>query len=95
MKIKGERERRGGHESPKRAPCTKFKVGHIWAPRDGRHSELDPLLARARKGAERGDKDRQIVRFSTKPKPNLTEIFTIDRRIAQALQFISGTITVQ
>jgi hypothetical protein len=34
MKIKREREReregRGEHESPKRAPSTKFKVGQIW-----------------------------------------------------------------
>jgi len=30
--IKGQREGRGRLESPKRAPCTKFKVGPNWDP---------------------------------------------------------------
>ena len=51
----------------------------------GRHSELDPCLARVRreqnvaaKTARFGAHLTKIVKFSAKPKPNLKEVFTIE-----------------
>jgi hypothetical protein len=62
--MKQGRERGVEAIDPKRAPCTKFKVGpkvgQIW-PRAG-DSELDPLLSAGAKGAESNAQRRQTGR---------------------------------
>src|SRR5271156_4865999 len=62
--VNRERGRAGrrGHQNPKLAPWTKFKAGQIWAPREGRDSEIYPCLAWVVKVAESGVKGRQIRR---------------------------------
>jgi hypothetical protein len=54
IKINREagREGRRGHQNPKLAPWTKFKVGQIWAPREGRDPEIDQGVKRAESGGK-------------------------------------------
>jgi hypothetical protein len=56
--IKRRREGRGRRESPKRTPCTSFKVG----PSKAARIRIRPLSRAGAKGAESGGKDRQIRR---------------------------------